>query len=67
MQRDGTRPEVRHKPPEFDHYHLFFVLQWLNYGLFYRSREADTGYAKSSVQEDLVHVINAIVEGLDDH
>jgi hypothetical protein len=45
---------------------LFFVLRWLNDGLFYRSREVDTGYAKSSVQEDLVHVLLAIVEGLDE-
>jgi hypothetical protein len=58
LQSDGTRPELCHKTPKFDHYHrLFFVLQWLNDGLFYRSREVDTGYAKSSVQEDLVHVL----------
>jgi hypothetical protein len=35
--------------------------------MYYRSREADTGYAKSSVHEDLVHVLHAIVEGLDEH
>jgi hypothetical protein len=35
--------------------------------LFYRSWEAETGWCKSSVQEDLVHVLTAIVEGLDDH
>jgi hypothetical protein len=67
LRSDGTRPELRHKAPKFDHYHrLFFVLRWLNDGLFYRSREVDTGYAKSSVQEDLVHVFLAIVEGLDE-
>jgi hypothetical protein len=38
----------------------------LNYGLFYRSKEADTGYAKSSVHEDLLHVLQAIIEGLDE-
>jgi hypothetical protein len=35
--------------------------------MYYRSREADTGYVKSSVHEDLVHVLHAIVEGLDEH
>jgi hypothetical protein len=39
----------------------------LNDGLSYRSREADTGYAKSSVHEDLAHVLQAIIEGLDEH
>jgi hypothetical protein len=39
----------------------------LNDGLFYRAREADTGYAKSSIQEDMAHVPLAIVEGLDEH
>ncbi len=68
LRSDGTRPEVHRKPPKFDHHHhLFFVLQWLNDGLFYKTREADTGYAKSSVHEDLVHVLLAIVEGLDEH
>jgi hypothetical protein len=43
------------------------VLGWLNDGLFYRSREADTSYAKSSVHEDLVHVLLAIVEGLNEY
>jgi hypothetical protein len=51
-----------------DHYHhLLFVLCWLNDGLFYRAREADTGYSKSSIQEDLIHVLQAIIEGLDEH
>jgi hypothetical protein len=39
----------------------------LNDGLFYGSTKADIGYAKSSVQGDLVHVLNAIVEGLGEH
>jgi len=65
---DGSRPELRRRPPKFDHFHrLYFCLRWLNDGLFYRSREAETGWCKSSVQEDLVHVLTAIVEGLDDH
>jgi hypothetical protein len=65
---DGSRPEVRQRPPKFDHFHrLYFCPHWLNGGLFYRSREAETGWCKSSLQEDLVHVLTAIVEGLDDH
>jgi hypothetical protein len=44
-----------------------FFLHWLNDGLFYRSREADTGYAKSPIQEDLVQVLQAIIEGQDEH
>ncbi len=68
MRRDGTRPKGHCKPPKFDHYHrLLFVLRWLNDGLFYRSREADTGYSKSSIQEDLIDVLQAIIEGLDEH
>jgi hypothetical protein len=68
LRSDGTRPVVHCKPHKFDHcHHLLFVLHWLNDGLFYRSREADTGYAKSSVHEDLVHVLQAIVEGLHEH
>jgi hypothetical protein len=39
----------------------------LSDGLFYRSRETDTGYSKSSVHEDIVHVLQAIIEGLDEH
>jgi hypothetical protein len=38
LQIDGTRPEVHCKPPKFDHHHrLFFVLRWLNDGLFYKT------------------------------
>ena len=59
---------MRRRPPKFDHFHrLYFCLCWLNDGLFYRSQEAETGWSKTSVQEDLVHVLTAIVEGLDDH
>jgi hypothetical protein len=65
---DGSRPELRQRQPKFDHFHrLYFCLRWLNDGLFYWSREAEMGWCKSSVQEDLVHVLTAIVEGLDDH
>jgi hypothetical protein len=68
LRSNGTRPEVRRKPPKFDHNNrLFFILRWWNDGLFYRSREAETSYTKSSVQENLVHVLPAIVDGLDEH
>jgi hypothetical protein len=39
----------------------------LNDGLFYCSREAETGWSKTCVPEDLVHVLTTIVEGLDGH
>jgi hypothetical protein len=32
-----------------------------------RTRESQAGWSKSSMQEDLVHVLEAITEGLDDH
>ena len=68
QREDGSRPEVRRRPLKFDHFHrLYFCLRWLNDGFFHRSREVETGWCKSSVQEDLVHVLTAIVEGLDDH
>jgi len=38
----------------------------LNDGKFYRTREADIGYGKSNIQEDTCHVLQAIVEGLED-
>jgi hypothetical protein len=38
----------------------------LNDGNFYRTREADIDYGKSSIQEDTIHVLQAIVEGLED-
>ena len=43
----------------------YFCLRWLNDGNFHRSREAEAGWGKSSLQEDLVHVLTAIVEGLE--
>jgi len=67
LRRDGTRPERIFKPSRHDFFHrLFFCLCWLNDGLHYRSRECETGWGKSSLQVDLVHVLIAIVEGLDD-
>jgi hypothetical protein len=34
---------------------------------FYRSRDTDTGYTKSSVHKVLLHVFCTIVDGLDEH
>ena len=45
---------------------FILLFEWLNDGNFYRTREADIGYGKSSIQEDTVHVLQAIVEGLED-
>jgi hypothetical protein len=38
----------------------------LNDGNFFRTREAETGIGKSTIHEDTVHVLDTIVEGLDD-
>jgi hypothetical protein len=49
-----------------DHYHhLYYCLKWLNDGNFYKTQEADIGYGKSSIQEDIVHILQAIVKGLE--
>jgi hypothetical protein len=68
LREDGTRPERRStKLVKHDHFHrLYFCLKWLNDGNFYKTRETETGWGKSSLQEDTVHVLEAIVEGLDD-
>ena len=66
LRDDGTRPLRTFKKPKHDHFHrLFFCLRWLNDGNFHRSREAEADWGKSSLQEDLVHVLTAIVEGLE--
>jgi hypothetical protein len=53
---------VRH-----DYLHrLFFCLEWLNDGNHHRTRESRAGWGKSSLHEDKIHVLLAIVEGLDD-
>jgi hypothetical protein len=38
----------------------------LNDGNFFRTKEAETGLGKSTIHGDTVHVLEAIVEGLDD-
>jgi hypothetical protein len=67
MRADGTRPVRQGHSIRHDHYHrLFFCLKWLNDGVFYRTRETEVGWGKSSLQEDCEHVLIAIVEGLED-
>ena len=67
MREDGTRPDSNRRPVTHDFYHrLFFCLEWLNEGTFHRTRESRAGWAKSSMHDDLIHVLEAIVEGLDD-
>jgi hypothetical protein len=68
LRKDGTRPVVNlRKKTKADHYHrLYYCLKWLNDGNFFRTREAETGLDKSTIHEDTVHVLEALVEGLDD-
>ncbi len=68
LHPDGTRPVNNiHKKCKLDHYNcLYYCLKWLNDGNFFRTREAEIIYGKSSIHEDTVHVVQAIVEGLDD-
>ena len=67
LRVDGTRSQKIEPSAKFDHYHrLFFCLEWLNSGTFYRTTECRTGWGKSSLQEDNNHVLRAIIEGLDD-
>jgi len=68
LHPNGTRPANNiHSKCKLDHFHrLYYCLKWLNDGNFYRTREADIGYGKSSIHEDTVHVLQAIVEGLED-
>jgi hypothetical protein len=68
LQKDGTQPLVNlHKKTKADHYHdLYYCLKWLNDSNFFRTREAEIDLGKSTIHEDTVHVLEAIVEGLDD-
>jgi hypothetical protein len=68
LRPDGTHPANNiHSKCKLDHFnHLYYCLKWLNDGNFNRTREADIGYGKSSLHEDTVHVLQAILEGLED-
>jgi hypothetical protein len=65
---NGSHPVNNiHRKCKLDHFHcLYYCLKWLNGGNFSRIQEADIGYGKSSIHEDTVHVLQAIVEGLED-
>ena len=45
---------------------LYFALDWLANGTEFRQEEFYYKYAKSSLHEDLPHVLKAIIDGLDD-
>lgn len=64
--RDRKRKPKKVGPPcKHDHYHrLFFTLEWLNSGAYFRTTESRVGWGKSSLQEDNVHVLKAIIQGL---
>jgi hypothetical protein len=47
-------------------YRLFYCLEWLNDGAFHRTQGFWAGWSKSSMHEDVLHVLYAIIEGLDD-
>jgi hypothetical protein len=68
LRPDGTHPMNNIlKKCKLDHYHhIYYCLKWWNDGNFFRTREAEIGYGKSGIHEDTVHVLQAIVEGLDD-
>jgi hypothetical protein len=68
LRRDGTRPDrLGTKKAYHDHYHrLFFALKWLNDGVFFRTRETEVGWGKSSIHDDCAHLLIAIIEGLHD-
>jgi hypothetical protein len=68
LRPNGTCPANDiHSNCKVDHFnHLYYCLKWLNDGNFYRSQEADIGYGKSSIHGDTVHVLQAIVDGLED-
>ena len=47
LKRDGTQPTKKGPPCKHDHYHrLFFCLQWLNTGAYFRSTECYVGWGK---------------------
>ena len=67
LRSDGTQPIKLGPNCKHDFYHrLFFTLQWLNTGNYYRTTESLVGWGKSSLQEDNKHVLIAIMEGLED-
>jgi hypothetical protein len=45
---------------------IIFIVYCLLHGNFQRTSKTMGGWGKSSLQEDLIHVLMALVEGLDD-
>jgi len=58
----GSGRKPKHNPLN----RLLFVLEWLSSGDTLYSTEFDTGYSKTSLQEDRVHVLKAINKVLAD-
>jgi hypothetical protein len=57
---------TRQRRCKLDHQHrLFWCLRWLCSGECFRQEEFAAGWGKSSLHEDLPHVLGAIIEGLD--
>jgi hypothetical protein len=49
-----------------DHYHrLFYALRWLSTGESFREEEFQYQYSKTSLNDDLRHVLHCVIEGLD--
>ena len=65
VSRSDRRKSVGNRI-KYDFYHrLYFVLHWLVTGLEYKQIEAFYGWSKSAVQLELVHMLQAIIHGLD--
>jgi hypothetical protein len=63
--RDGKQkvgPHCKH----YHFHHPFFCLKLLNDGNYFHTREVESRWGKSSIHRDTCHVLQAIVEGLDD-
>ncbi len=66
-REDGTRLKIHHQPPKFVLSSFVFLSSMAKWWTFYHIQEAEKGWCKSSVQEDLVHVLTTIVDDLDYH
>lgn len=56
------------KKIKFDHYHrLYFVLKWLVTGDELLMQQFYHGWSKSVIQLDIIHVLKAIIEALDNY
>ena len=56
----------RRRKCKVDYMHrLLYVLQWLNEGRDLKKMRCQSGWSKSSLAEDIPHVLRAIIAGLD--